>query len=190
MVNVFRLLCGLLVIVTLSGHPSAHDATRDAPHVSAPARGERLQSHPALDRAMAALLPIDVQQTLHRAAATPTLPPVLLPARAGLLRSAQLIVGPSWHALSMRESDYSVYIHASARAIALPGVKRPPVRVPSLNVPRISRTHDIVTAHFVAWGVAFDVDIECMGGVAHPLCDDDILVHELLRSLKRLEFER
>ena len=37
---------------------------------------------------------------------------------------------------------------------------------------------------------AFDVDIECMGGVAHPLCDDDILIHELLRNLKRLDLER
>ena len=68
----------------------------------------------------------------------------------------------------------------------MPGVDRPPVRIPTLRVPRISRTHDIVTAHFVAWGAAWDVDIECLGGVEHPLCREDVLVHALLRSLKRL----
>jgi hypothetical protein len=201
-------VCAVLISVTLSGRPLAHDrgsptsrvsgsaepssvsGSAEPSSVSGSAEVQKGLAHPALDDAAEASLPEDVRRALKRAARTPTLPPVLLPERAGLLRSAEAIIGPSWHAVSMRSSDYSVYVHASARAIDLPGVRRPPVRIPSLNVPRISRTHDIVTAHFVAWGAAWDVDIECLGGVEHPLCGDDILVHELLRSLKRVDGAR
>ena len=171
-----------------SGAQSAQKTTVDSPVSAQKTEGQRAYlSHPRLPQATASALPLDAMRALREVARSTTQAPVLLPDRSALLRSAQVTFGPSWHGVSMQTLDYSVYVHASARAIAVPGIRRPPVRVPSLKVPRISRTHDIVTAHFVAWGFAWDVDIECMGGSAHPLCADDILVHELMRSLKRLE---
>ena len=155
-----------------------------APVMVAP---KALAAHPVLMASDVAALSEDTRRRLRAGMARPGMPPVLLPADAPLLRSAQAVVGPHWHAVSMQASDYSVYVHASAAPIAVPGIRRPPVRLPSLAVPRISRTHEIVTAHFVAWGIAWDVDIECLGGLEHPLCGDDILVHDLLRRLRRLE---
>ena len=90
------------------------------------------------ERACSALS-AQTKRTLTQATRQPTLPPFLLPEHKELLRSATLTLGPTWHATSMRERDFSVYIHASAQAINLPEVKRPPVRVPSLSVPRIRR---------------------------------------------------
>ncbi len=187
-----RLVTGLVAAVAASlsltavGHTGA---VQLAPGVTMPSLAQRASSarHPALSSQARAALPTATRTALIRAAVQPTLPPVLLVDDVGLLRTAETVVGPTWHAVSMTGPDYSVYIHASAAALHVPGVRRPPVRTPSLAVPRVSRTHEIVTAHFVAWGVAWDVDIECLGGIDHPLCGDDVLIHALLKSLRRLE---
>ena len=167
----------------LSVYPEAHAVAPRA----ASGEGSVPDTHPALSREAMKALPAPALSRLLEIAASPLQPPILLPERPELLREAQVTSGPSWHGVAMRGIDYSVYVHASAVPIDVPGVKRPPVRIPSIAVPRISRTHEIVTAHFVAWGSAWDVDIECLGGLDHPLCGDDILVHALIRTLKRLE---
>ena len=179
------ILATCLFALLPSGVQSAPPTAADSPTHSQQRVG--YVNHPGLSRDAAAVLPADAVRAFKEIARSPTQAPILLPERSALLRSAQVTFGPSWHGVSMQTLDYSVYVHASARAISVPGIRRPPVRIPSLKVPRISRTHDIVTAHFVAWGVAWDVDIECMGGVEHALCADDVLVHAFIRSLKRLE---
>jgi hypothetical protein len=172
----------------ITGAALAHTGLAPAGVVAASVGDQSAQAagHPGLAPAARAALPEVTRRRLEATVGAPGMPPVLLPSRVALLETAEAVVGSGWHAVSMHDSDYSVYVHASAAAIEVPGIRRPPVRPPSLAVPRISRTHEIVTAHFVAWGVAWDVDIECLGGLDHPLCGDDVLVHELIRSLRRL----
>ncbi|MFT7624575.1 MAG: hypothetical protein ACI9WU_003763, partial [Myxococcota bacterium] len=50
--------------------------------------------------------------------------------------------------------------------------------------------HEIVTVSFSAWGATYDIDIECLGGIEHPMCGDDGLALDLANHLLRLEAGR
>lgn len=114
---------------------------------------------------------------------------MLLPAAGDLLQSAVVTTGPHWYAASMQRKGYSVYVTGNSAAIRVPSIehkrKTHPRPVSKDLTPRISRTHDIVTVSLSAWGAAYDVDIECLGGIQHAVCGDDARILALVGTLQR-----
>jgi hypothetical protein len=114
-------------------------------------------------------------------------PAVLLPDDPWLLATAQVVTGPTWYTAFMEADSFSVYVASNGKAISLQDLPIPiGMRRPSEFQVEITRVHEIVTATFVAWGSAYDVDIECLGGTDNPFCGDDAMVMEILRSLRRV----
>ncbi len=162
-------------------HPKAADArpTRGVPQAVDTVRAAR---HPTL-RATKALPKL----ARARLAALPDgAPPVLLPDAADLLATARVVTGPRWYTVFMEAATFSVYVAGSSVAIDAPTLDVPPAARARDWEPRISRSHGIVTVGFAAFGAAYDVDIECLGGDEHPMCGDDLMALELVRALRRL----
>ncbi len=114
--------------------------------------------------------------------------PVLLPDDPGLLESAIVVTGPHWYSASMANNGYRVFVMGRAAAVHMEGLE---VFVrPVVGVPTITRVHDIVTLTFTAFGATWDLDIECLGGIEHPMCGDDALAFDLVDRLRRLEGRR
>ncbi len=132
-------------------------------------------------------LPIAEAQKLH-VSGDGAGPPVLLPDRPELLSTAFVVTGPHWYAVSFEGAGYGVFVMGRAAAVSMPGLRTygPYLERARLERPRITRVHEIVTATFSAWGASYDVDIECVGGLDHPMCADDALIRELVYSLARL----
>ncbi len=193
-----RLLGGAaaLVLVATTGAPAGAAAPSGETLEKAQHAAPSLPRLQPIDREAAAAHPtLSGAQHLSRVARTRARgiatserqAPLLLPEDAALLRTAELVSGPTWHAISLKGARFSVSVHAAAAAIEIKGMLATPQAPPPLSDPLLSRTHDIVTAHFVAWGAAYDVDVECLGGLEHPMCGDDALVRDLVLSLRRVD---
>lgn len=117
-------------------------------------------------------------------------PPLLLPERPDLLETAQVVIGPHWYTVSMKGQDFGVVVSGNSASIYVPGMAVAPEAAAAPEAPRITRVHDIVTLSFAAWGAAYDMDIECLGGVEHPLCGDDLLAFDLLATLRHIGGDR
>jgi hypothetical protein len=175
--------------VTVASPLASGESVEKARHVT-PTRAipqridaARARRHPPL-RAAAALPKL----ARARLAALPSgAPPVLLPEVPELLAAAQVVTGPRWYTAFMAADTYSVYVAAVSAAVDAPTLDVPPAARAREWEPRISRSHDIVTVGFAAFGAAYDVDIECLGGVEHPMCGDDHMALDLVRALRRLE---
>ena len=178
-----------LTAVAVAAPPAEHvqKARKASPKrgVAMPVGLVRAAKHPPLTPKAQRALP---KVARARLAALPAgAPPVLLPESKRLLETAQVVTGKRWYTVSMQAADYSVYVAGTSVAVVAPTMDVPPRAKAKEWVPRISRTHGIVTVSFPAWGAAYDVDVECLGGEAHPMCGDDVMVLALVDTLRRLK---
>lgn len=164
-------------------HPKARHASA-SPAKPVPIDRVAAAKHPRL--LFATSLPAGERRVLRSFGGTAAAPPVLLPDDPTLLQTAIATVGPTWYAVTFEGAGYSVFVMGRAASVSMTGLRVFGPVDARFRRPRISRTHEIVTATFTAWGASYDVDIECIGGVAHPMCGDSHLVRDLVWQLARL----
>lgn len=114
--------------------------------------------------------------------------PVLLPDRDGLLRSALIATGPGWYAASMAEDRATIVISGNSRVIRIPDIPEPPaLEDPALKP---SAGEGGLEVNFKAFGIYYDISVECYDGVKDPHCADGRYLMQVVDSLKLVLLEK
>ncbi len=110
--------------------------------------------------------------------------PVLLPDHPRLLGNAMLTTGPGWYAASMKEDDASVYLSGNAKVVRIPGVEG--FEPPTLgdNTLSVNRSEGIVEISFKAFGIYYDLSVECYDHENDLRCTQDDYALQLVEELK------
>jgi hypothetical protein len=108
--------------------------------------------------------------------------PVLLPDRDDLVETAAISTGGYFFAASMAEDDVSISVIGVSKVILAPGVPEPPALGDEELT--VNRSEDGVGVSFKAYGVYYDLDVECVDPVNDPRCAEDAYTLELAESLK------
>ena len=108
--------------------------------------------------------------------------PVLLPDRERLLGSALITTGPGWYAASMAENKATIAISGNSRVIRIEGIPEPP----ALGDPNLKpgAGEGRLEINFKAFGIYYDLSLECYDGAIDPHCADDRYLMQVVDSLK------
>ncbi len=124
----------------------------------------------------------------QRQAAQDSTVPVLLPDRQGMLRTAVITTGPGWYAASMAEDKATIAISGNSKVIRIPGIPEPPaLEDPALKP---SATETGLEVNFKAFGIYYDISVECFDGAKDPHCADDHFLMQVVDSLKRVPIDK
>jgi hypothetical protein len=139
-----------------------------------PVDWEAARKHPLLEMSRLS----EKQQKAARDSAVP----VLLPDREALLRSALITTGPGWYAASMAEGQATITISGNSRVIRIEGIPEPPpLGDPNLKA---GAGEGRLEVNFKAFGIYYDISVECYDGAKDPHCADERFVMQLMDSLK------
>ncbi len=120
------------------------------------------------------------EQQLQAAQRAPV--PVLLPDRDALVRSALITTGPGWYAASMAEGQATVAISGNSKVIRIPNIPEPPALGDPALKPGAGEGRQEVS--FKAFGIYYDLSVECFDHQNDARCADGQYVTQLLKSLK------
>ena len=87
--------------------------------------------------------------------------PVLLPQDAKLVQSAVVSVGDGWYTAAMSGGDYFVSITGSSRYLDIPGAGLENLPIYGDHQRGLSRSEGTLELDFTAYGVIYNVSIEC-----------------------------
>jgi len=104
--------------------------------------------------------------------------PVLLPDDRQLLQTLLVTHHGDWYAAAMEHDRADIYIRGTRNEFVVPGLEH--VEVPEYWV---TRTHAIVTVSWRAFGVAYNLDVECFAALEDPRCTEDEYALGLAESL-------
>lgn len=110
--------------------------------------------------------------------------PVLLPDEHKLLQAAFILTGPSWYTATMNEDDLTVMVSGNAKVALVPDT--PAAEPPELgrHETSITRIEGIVEISFKAFGIYYDVTVECYNHQTDPRCTEDGYALELVDALR------
>ena len=97
--------------------------------------------------------------------------PVLLPQDAKLVQSAVVSVGDTWYTAAMSGGDYFVSITGSSRYLDIPGAGLENLPIYGDHQRGLSRSEGTLELDFTAYGVIYNVSIEC-DDLRDPHCSD------------------
>ncbi len=97
--------------------------------------------------------------------------PVLLPQDAKLVQSAVVSVGDGWYTAAMSGGDYFVSITGSSRHLDIPGAGLENLPIYGDHQRGLSRSEGTLELDFTAYGVIYNVSIEC-DDLRDPHCSD------------------
>ncbi len=97
--------------------------------------------------------------------------PVLLPQDAMLVQSAVVSVGDGWYTAAMSGGDYFVSITGSSRHLDIPGAGLENLPIYGDHQRGLSRSEGTLELDFTAYGVIYNVSIEC-DDLRDPHCSD------------------
>ena len=97
--------------------------------------------------------------------------PVLLPQDAKLVQSAVVSVGDGWYTAAMSGGDYFVSITGSSRYLDIPGAGLENLPIYGDHQRGLSRSEGTLELDFTAYGVIYNVSIEC-DDLRDPHCSD------------------
>jgi len=109
--------------------------------------------------------------------------PVLLPNNAALLNDAIVSVGGDWYAASMNSDEVNVLIDGSSIAVALPDSE------PKQNIgldnfsDNIVKSLGMVEVSFSAYGVNYNVVVECYSHETNPACLETDFINSIVSNL-------
>lgn len=104
--------------------------------------------------------------------------PVLVPPDPALLETVLVTHNGDWYTARMKGDGITVYIRGTRKAFDVPGMEE--IHLPDTV---LSRTHGIVTVTFRRYGVAYNLDVECLGALDDPRCTEDDYATELVETL-------
>ena len=134
---------------------------------------EKAPVHPALD---------DARLSESQRQAVQSSPvPVLLPDQDELLNTALISIGDYFYAASMDEEGVSVLVTGASRVVRVPGTPDPPSF--GDHELTLSRSEGIVDLSFKAYGVYYDVSIECFDPFDDPRCAQDAYMLDVADGL-------
>lgn len=109
--------------------------------------------------------------------------PALVPERPELLDAATITGGQHWYAASLDGDAHTVYVSGTRLETVVPGLELAEEQ-PSLKDDfRITRTVQIVSLSFNAFGAAYVIEVECANPKSDPRCVKDDYVVELANAL-------
>lgn len=110
--------------------------------------------------------------------------PVLLPDEQKLLHAALITTGSGWYAASMNEDDLTVTVSGASKVALVPDSQA--AEPPELgdHMTSLSRVDGIVEVSFNAFGIYYDVTVECFDHQNDPRCAEDAYILELVDGLK------
>ena len=87
--------------------------------------------------------------------------PVLLPADSQLVETAFITTGDGWYAASMKGEEHFVVVSGSTRTLDVPGLKAPSLPEYGHHDLGLDRGEGILEVTFKAFGVVYNVAVEC-----------------------------
>lgn len=111
--------------------------------------------------------------------------PVLLPDEHKLLQAAFILTGPSWYTATMNEDDLTVMVSGASMVAMVPDSQNAEPPELGEHVTSLTRVDGIVEVSFKAFGIYYDVTVECFDPLNDPRCTEDNYVLELVDGLKR-----
>lgn len=175
---IFVALATIVTLMLLSGEMFAGGSNSE-PQSGAGAEQltvdwEAARKHPQLELSRMS----EKQQKAARDSAVP----VLLPDREALLHSALITTGPGWYAASMAEGQATIAISGNSRVIRIKGIPEPP----ALGDPALKAGagEGRLEVDFKAFGIYYDISLECYDGAKDPHCADDRFLMQVVDSLK------
>lgn len=110
--------------------------------------------------------------------------PMLLPEVPKLLQAARISTGSGWYAAAMKEDDVTVTVSGNAKVALVPDT--PAAEPPELGTHEtsITRVEGIVEISFKAFGIYYDVTVECYDHQTDPRCTEDGYALELVDALR------
>ena len=137
---------------------------------------EKAAEHPQLDDDMLSAEQLD---SIGQATV-----PVLLPANQKLLKNAHISTGSKWYAAAINQEDHTVAISGNANVSIVPDTESAEPSELGDDKTSITRVYGIVEVSFKAFGIHYDITVECWDHQNDPRCTDDTYVLELVESLK------
>jgi hypothetical protein len=115
--------------------------------------------------------------------------PVLLPDNPQLLGNAVLTNGEYYYAASMSEDDVTILVNGAARIMRVKEMDYPEPPVYGDSELPVNRANGIVEINFRAFGIYYDVVVECDDHQNDTRCTDDHFALELVDSLRLAQAE-
>jgi hypothetical protein len=134
---------------------------------------EETSEHPPLDDARLS--------EAQRQAVQSSPVPVLLPDNDALLGTALISTGDYFYAAAMHEDDVSVSVIGASKVVRAPGVPEPPAF--GDHDLTLGRSQGGVGLSFKAYGVYYDVEVDCPDPVNDPRCAENAYLLELADRL-------
>lgn len=108
--------------------------------------------------------------------------PALVPSQPSMLATATPTRGATWYAVSIPLDEHTVFLTGNRSEVFVPGISDRATARRSFE-PRISRSRGVVSASFLAFGVAYTIEVECARPFEDVRCTEDAYVLELLAGL-------
>jgi hypothetical protein len=126
----------------------------------------------------AQLLPESEREKLEQSAV-----PVLVPRDADVLDSAIVTLGDDWYAASLKDDGASLHIRGTRRSFDFQGDVWTPQEKALGDDYTLTRTHQLVSVSFGAFGIAYTLDVECSRPMDDVRCTEDTYVLDLANDL-------
>lgn len=110
--------------------------------------------------------------------------PVLLPDNQKLLKAAYISTGSKWYTAAINQDDLTVAVSGNAKVSIVPDTETAEPSELGDYETSITRVHGIVEVSFKAFGIYYDITVECWDHENDPRCTEDAYVLELVEGLK------
>ena len=110
--------------------------------------------------------------------------PVLLPNNQRLLKDARIMTGSKWYTAAIKQDNHMVAVSGNANVSIVPDTQT--AEPPELgdHDTSITRVHGIVEVNFKAFGIHYDIMVECWDHQNDPRCVEDAYILEMVENLK------
>ena len=115
--------------------------------------------------------------------------PILVPNDHAGLQDAYWISGEHWYSASIpAHNGIGLYISGSQQTMDRPDLREELLAAGYDPVgPHFSATHGVWSVHFMAYGIAYMLDVECSAGADDARCADDVFARSVFESLVYVE---
>lgn len=142
---------------------------------------DEARQHPQLDDT---LLSDELKQKIKQSPV-----PVLLPEAPALLPAARISTGSGWYTAAIETDNIVVGVNGNAKVARVPDT--PAAEPPQLGAHQaaVTRVAGIVEVSFKAFGIYYNITVECYDHQTDPRCTEDDYVLELVDALRLAKSE-
>jgi len=128
-------------------------------------------------------LPADLLSTIQNTSVGASKVPVLLPNNTELLDDAIVSVGSDWYAASMNSGEVNVMVDGSSVTVGIPTTEpKQPIGLGNFS-DNIVKSLGMIEVSFSAYGVNYNVVVECFSHETDPACLESDFIHSIVDNL-------